>query len=267
MDITRFVADLREAAFLLGDHAAYRAQLSRRLRVVRRKLGRATSATAAYAPVPVTAGDIAANGEALHLLLLVAERAWAHAMAIKAAHAEARPAQHITGATRQHLLSRLHKAATTAAHMAALIADRPASGASDVDVLEATAYARALAGAEHFERQADGIKPGSVLPRRWATALGHLAAARVIYSALFTATREDVFKDVLAATIDPSIRYAAYQSRIPRTVGVPQVARQFFPVDDAPLLLAVQQLDPTALQAEEAATSCKSSHTRPRTRR
>lgn len=64
MDITKFVVDLRERAFLLGDHGAYRAQLSRRLRIVQKKLGRATAKNSKYAAKPpVTAGDIGTNVE------------------------------------------------------------------------------------------------------------------------------------------------------------------------------------------------------------
>lgn len=64
MDITKFVVDFREAAFLLGDYSTYRAQLSRRLRIVRRKLGRATPKNAKYAAkTPVTAEEIGKNIE------------------------------------------------------------------------------------------------------------------------------------------------------------------------------------------------------------
>lgn len=64
MDITKFVADFRESAFLLGDYSAYRAQLSRRLRIVRKKLGRATPKNAKFAPkAPVTAEEIGDNIE------------------------------------------------------------------------------------------------------------------------------------------------------------------------------------------------------------
>lgn len=64
MDITKFVADFREAAFLLGDYSTYRAQLSRRLRIVRKKLGRATPKNAKYAAkAPITAEEIGNNIE------------------------------------------------------------------------------------------------------------------------------------------------------------------------------------------------------------
>lgn len=64
MDITSFVAGFRESAFLLGDHDAYHGQVSRRLRIVQKKLGRATPKNARYtAKAPVTAEDIAKDKE------------------------------------------------------------------------------------------------------------------------------------------------------------------------------------------------------------
>lgn len=64
MDITKFVHDFRESAFLLGDYSTYRAQVSRRLRIVQKKLGRATPKNAKYASKDqVTAGDVAKNIE------------------------------------------------------------------------------------------------------------------------------------------------------------------------------------------------------------
>ncbi|KAF2684110.1 hypothetical protein K458DRAFT_303883 [Lentithecium fluviatile CBS 122367] len=255
MDITKYIADYREAAFLVGGYSTYRAQLSRRLRIVRKKLGRATAKNAKYAAkAPVTAEDIGRNLEFLHLLLLTSERAWAHAMAMKAAHAEDNADQSITGSTRQHIISRLHKAAQSADEVVELLADQ-ASGASHTDILEARAYAYALAGAEEFEKQAEGSKSGDASPQRWTPCLASYSAARIIYSSLLKATKKDLFKDVLAGTTDPSIRFAAYQHRIPRTVGVPSVARKFFPRDEAGLVAAVEELDPSALQEEEITAS------------
>ena len=177
---------------------------------------------------------------------------------MKAAHAEDNAGQSITGSTRQHIISRLHKAVQSANEVVTLLADQ-ASGATAVDSLEARGYAYALAGAEEFEKQAEGTKGSDASAQRWTPCLNNYSAARVIYSALLKATKKDLFKEVLSATIDPSIRYAAYQQRIPRTVGVPAVAKKFFPRDEADLLKAVEKLDPSALQEEEATPSGKSS--------
>ncbi|KAF2122384.1 hypothetical protein BDV96DRAFT_482762 [Lophiotrema nucula] len=256
MDVTKFIADHREAAFLLGDYNTYRTQLSGRLRTVRKKLGRATAKNAKYAgKAPVTAEEIGKNIEFLHLLLLTSERAWAHAMAMKTAHAEDNADKSISGSTRQHIISRLHKAVHSAEDVVGLLSDHKASGASETDVLEAKGYAYSLAGAEQFEKQAEGIRDSDASPDRWSSTLTNYAAARVIYSALLKSTKKDMFREVLAGTTDPSIRYAAYQHRIPRTVGVPAVARRFFPKDDAELLKAIEKLDPSALKEEEATSS------------
>lgn len=192
----------------------------------------------------------------MHILLLTAERAWAHAMAMKALHSEDKADKNMAGSTRKHIISRLHKAVQAAKEVVALLSD-PASGAAQTDVLEARAYVYALAGAHEFEKQAEGIKAKGTGADRWDACLTNLAAARVLYSALHRATKKDLFKDVLTGTIDPSIRYAAYQNRIPRTVGVPAVAHKYFPKDEQ-LAKAVQEVDATALQEEEATASSRS---------
>ncbi|KAH8725589.1 hypothetical protein GQ44DRAFT_615250 [Phaeosphaeriaceae sp. PMI808] len=252
MDITKFVVEFRESAFLLGDHGTYRAQVSRRLRIVQKKLGRATPKNAKYAAkAQITAEDVGKNIEFLHLLLLTSERAWAQAMAMKASHSEDNADKNTTGSTRQHIVSRLHKAVSTAKQMIDLLTDTATSGANETDLLEAKAYQYALAGAEQFEKQTEGVKGSSASPQRWNSCLANFSAARIIYSSLLKATKKDLFKDFLAGTIDPSIRYAAYQSRIPRTVGVPAIARNFFPKDQTELAKAVQQLDAAALEDED----------------
>jgi signal recognition particle subunit SRP68 len=179
-------------------------------------------------------------------------------MAMKAAHSEDNADKNITGSTRQHIVSRLHKAVQTAKQIVDVLSETGASGANDTDILEAKAYRYALAGAEEFEKQAEGIKASNASPERWTTCLTNFSAARIIYSSLFKATKKDLFKEVLAGTTDPSIRYAAYQSRIPRTVGVPAIARKFFPKDEAALVKAVQALDPAALEEEDVASSRES---------
>jgi signal recognition particle subunit SRP68 len=175
-------------------------------------------------------------------------------MAAKASHSEDNADKNITGSTRRHIVSRLNKAVRNAKQIVDVLSDS-SSGAAETDVLEARAYVFALAGTEEFEKQAEGVKSKNAKPERWSTCLANFSAARVIYSSLLKSTKKDLFKDVLAGTTDPSIRYAAYQSRIPRTVGVSSVAIKYFPKDDEKLVQAVQRLDPAALQEEEAASS------------
>ncbi|OCL14983.1 hypothetical protein AOQ84DRAFT_330146 [Glonium stellatum] len=263
MDITGFVTTHRDSALLLGDYNTYRSQLSRRILSVRKSLGRTTPKNAKYAPkAPITSEDIGRNHAFLHLQLLTAERAWAHAMYMKASHSEDNASKSITGSTRRHIISRLNKAAKYANELVELLSDKSA-GASEIDVLEAKAYAYSLTGAEEFEKQSEGVKNTEGSPQRWIKCLTYYSAARVIYSSLLTATKKDLFKEILASTIDPSIRYAAYQHRLPRTVAVSIVAKRFFPQKDSKLVEAIKRLDPDALVFEEPSQQGAVSSDRP----
>ncbi|KAF2201266.1 hypothetical protein GQ43DRAFT_394586 [Delitschia confertaspora ATCC 74209] len=254
MDITKFVISHRESALLVGDYNTYRTQLSRRLLTLRKKLGRATPKHAKYTEPKITAEEIGGNVEFLHLLILTSERAWAHAMAMKSAHSEDNAEKTITGSTRRHIISKLHKAAIYAKDIVQRLSDS-ASGAMDIDLLEAQAYSYSLFGAEEFEKQSEGVKGSDASPERWIPCLSNYSAARVVYNTLLTTTKQDIFKDVLAGTIDPSIRYAAYQNRIPRTIAIPSVANRFFPRDNQELIQAVEKLDANALQQDRSAPS------------
>ena len=64
MDITSFVISRRENALLLGDYNSYRAQLSRRLLTLRKKLGRTTPKGKKYThKAPIIVKDISGNHE------------------------------------------------------------------------------------------------------------------------------------------------------------------------------------------------------------
>ncbi len=69
MDITAFIVSRRDQALLLGDYNSYRAQLSRRLLTVRKKLGRTTAKGKKYSGgAPITATDISKNHECVSSL-------------------------------------------------------------------------------------------------------------------------------------------------------------------------------------------------------
>lgn len=244
MDITKFVVFGRDQALLYGDYSTYRAQLSHRLLSIRKRLGRATKKNAKYSKrPPVTAEDIANNVEYVHLQLSTAERAWAHAMYMKSTHSA--DAKGITGVTRSHIISRLHKASTTANELLKVLGDRSTTGATETDILELRAYATSLRGAEEFEKQS------------WDACIRSYSVAWVLYSALATSTKSDTFKDLLSGTIEPSIRYGAYQLRMPRTVGIPVIARKYFPKDDPELSAAVDKLDTSVLKESGSKTKAE----------
>jgi len=192
----------------------------------------------------------------VHLLLLTAERPWAHAMHMKSVHAEDNASKGITGSTRRHIISRLSKALGYAQELVSLLQDQTATGASDTDLLEAHAYAKCLAGAEEFEKQtAHHHEDPNVQRAAWQKCLMYFSEAHIIYTALLRSSNRDVYKEVLASTVDPSIRYAAYQSRLPRTVAISTVAKQQFRKSQSDLLASIEKVDPGALSDEKSATS------------
>jgi len=170
----------------------------------------------------------------LRLQLLTAERTWATAMSMKAAHSA--DTKGMNSKARSHIVSRLKKGARTAEALADALALSAASGATPTDVLEARAYAALLKGAALFEKQS------------WEGCLKSYAVARIIYTALATSVKGDIFKDLLSETIDPSIRYAAYQAKVPRTEPVPNIARKAFLHSDGELVAQIKEQYPSVLE-------------------
>ncbi|KXJ92384.1 hypothetical protein Micbo1qcDRAFT_162652 [Microdochium bolleyi] len=235
MDITTFVVAARNQALLYGDYSTYHSQLAKKLHNCRKKLGVVTKNRGKFTnKSPITATQISENHEYLHLLLLTAERDWAQAMRYKAIHAT--DTKSIAGRTRSHIISRLDKGARTANLLVTLLSDTSASGASPVDLLEARAYASMVKGATEFEKQ------------HWESCVQSYATARIIYTALAPSFKSDTFKDLISETIDPSIRYAAYQNKIPRTLAIPTIARKAFPVSDSSLVEQINSLDSNLLK-------------------
>ena len=154
----------------------------------------------------------------VHLLLLISERAWAQAMHMKSTHAADSASKGITGTTRRHIGSRIHKASTYAGHLVELLKAKEAAGAETKDILEARAYYVSLLGAAEFEKQS------------WQKCLQQYSEARLIYSTLAHSgdtKNGDLLRDLLSSTIDPSVRYAAYQSKIPRTTSIDSIVLRY----------------------------------------
>lgn len=139
---------------------------------------------------------------------------------------------------RSQIISRLTKASNTVNNLVEALSQSDVSGASSIDILEAKAYAAMIRGAVLFEK------------RNWKECLPSYATSRIIYTALTTVTesKDDIYKDLLVDTIDPSIRIAAYQLQSSRSIPIPVLAQQAFPRSDKALAEAVIRLDPNILQ-------------------
>lgn len=154
-------------------------------------------------------------------------------MSIKATHANDQNG--IAGRARSHIVSRLDKAARTAEHVVGILSQPDGAGASATDVLEAQAYASLIRGAMQFEKHS------------WEACLTSYATTYVIYNALATATKSDMFKDLLSETVEPSIRFAAYQLKTPRTVAVATLAKKAFPRSNEALVQEINRIDASIL--------------------
>ncbi|KAH8150374.1 uncharacterized protein LAJ45_05585 [Morchella importuna] len=239
MDIISFVSNLRQEALLLGDYNAVRGMCSRRLATLRKRLGRANKKKFAQQP-PLTAEDVGNDHTHIHLLLYSSERAYSHAMHLKSLLAD--DASTATPAMRAHSVSRLHKAYTHATALCTLLSD-PVSKATEKDVLEAHAYAASLRGSEAFEKS------------HWEASIVAFSEARIIYSVLLNSNKNELYRDQLTSTIDPSIRYSAYQLQLPRNMGVATISRKYFPREQAEKVVTViEALDPSIFSESDEDT-------------
>ncbi|KAF3028421.1 hypothetical protein E8E15_005911 [Penicillium rubens] len=242
MEVTDFIFKEREEVLLVGDYNAYRAHTTRKLQKLRKKLGQATVKGRKYTAKPaVTAENVGSNVSYVHLLLLSSERAWAQAMHMKSTHSADTSTKGISGAARRHIISRLNKATGYAQHLVSLLHEQAFSGASDVDILETRAYLAMISGTLWLEK------------RRWEQCLQDYSIARVIYTALGQRVKKDAFRDLLSGTVDPSLRYAAYQMKLPRSKPTSSLAIEFFPLHSE-IRAEVEKVDPSCLAEEAAGT-------------
>lgn len=175
------------------------------------------------------------------LLLMSAERAWAAAMAMKSAQSRDDTQSRLPGSTRRQIVSKLSKAIQYAQHLISCIRGKAAPNENDMDEMEAAAYLASFRGSLHFEKG------------RWDSCIQEYSVARVVYAALGSATSRDLFKDLLSSTIDPCVRYAAYQLRLPRTKAVSDIAIERFPLSESEIQKKVESINPNAFVSSEKA--------------
>lgn len=162
-------------------------------------------------------------------------------MHMKSTHSADTSAKGISGAARRHIISRLNKATGYAQHLVSLLHEQSLSGASDMDILETRAYLAMISGTLWLEK------------RKWEQCLQDYSIARVIYTALGQRVKRDAFRDLLSGTVDPSLRYAAYQMKLPRSKPTSSLAIEFFPLDSE-IRAEVEKIDPSCLAEEAAGT-------------
>ena len=167
---------------------------------------------------------------------------------MKSMHSADSSAKAITGAIKKHIVSRLHKAESIAAHLAGVLESSGQSQQHQRTVLEARAYYCLIRGALKFESQ------------RWQLCLEAYSEAHLLYTAFANSSglnHSDAFSELLSSIVDPSIRYAAYQLRLPRTLSIIRLVRQFLP-KGSPYAQEVLKQSPNALEEGSSTTRTES---------
>jgi len=154
-------------------------------------------------------------------------------------------AQAVTGSTKKHIFSRLYKAETIAAHLVEILQANEKTLAHSRVFLEARAYHCMIRGALEFETH------------KWENCLEAYSESHLLYNSFGKssgANEGDPFTELLSSTIDPSIRYAAYQLRLPRTLSITRIVSQFY-LKDSVFVRGVLEQYPHLLK--EGSTSAK----------
>ena len=157
-------------------------------------------------------------------------------------------AQAVTGSTKKHIISRLHKAEAIAAQLVAVLEANEQSPAHPRALLEARAYHCMIRGALEFETH------------KWEKCLEAYSEAHLLYTSFGKSSglnQGDPFTELLSNTIDPSIRYAAYQLRLPRTLSITSIVSQFYP-NDSVFVRGVLELHADLLKEGSAGTNAES---------
>ncbi|KAK9472794.1 uncharacterized protein V1510DRAFT_393690 [Dipodascopsis tothii] len=229
-------AALLQAGGAYGRYAAHLSAGIRRLRKALKIHKRVPKNSKTFQMYMPTAAEVAADGRHARVVLLTAERAWAHAQEAKAMLENRESA-----ATRRHMLSRLEKARKHAGAVAAL-AEEAAESFGPAARIGLQAYAASVAGALAFER------------KLWKRALAEYAVAAVGLNALLKTDADedaqDLYAGLLADTVDPSIRFASFQLKNYKVPDLATLAGTAIPADHVVLTL-VRASAPELLAADE----------------
>ncbi|OAP55400.1 hypothetical protein AYL99_10373 [Fonsecaea erecta] len=245
MDITSSIVSERERALLGGDYNAYHAQATRKIHNLRRRLGAATRGRKYTPKAPVTAENVSKNAEWVQLLLASSERAWASSMAMKSAQSAENTQKPMPGSTKRQIASRLRRAITYAENLVTVLQDRSTTGAKAIDELEARAYLAMLKGSLDFEKG------------RWQGCVQNYSIPQIVYTTLARSSKADTYRELLSGIVDPSIRYAAYQMKMPRTKAINDIAIENFPQSETTVRKEIEGINAQAFSTGTEAAPTK----------
>jgi len=185
------------------DYQRYRRYCTKKIHNLRKFL-KLTQGKKRYQKKEITV-DIINNIKHLYVLLFSAERAWSYAMQLKSESLD-EPRKHY------HLMKRLRKAASYANQLEDVC--KSYEKIDEKTLLDVQAYAALMTGYKLFEEQ------------DWQAALEKFAIARTIYEKLAAAgdPQQEALCHSTIDSIDPNIRYCAYNLKIKNTSNEDDIA-------------------------------------------
>ena len=149
------------------------------------------------------------------------------------------------GSTKKQIASRLRKAIVYAENLVSVLQDRTTSKASTSTALEAKAYLFMLKGTLDFEKS------------KWKSCIQNYSLVHMVYSVMSSETRTDIYKDLLSSIVDPSIRYASYQLKTPRTKPVRDIVLENFPAEEKSVREDLTDNDANAFEKDQESKQMK----------
>jgi len=185
------------------DYQRYRRYCTQKIHNLRKFL-KLTQGKKRYQKKEITV-DIINNIKHLYVFLFSAERAWSYAMQLKSESID-EPRKHY------HLMKRLKKAALYANQLEDVCKNY--EKIEEKSLLDVQAYAALMTGYKLFEEQ------------DWQAALEKFAIARTIYEKLAAAgdPQQEALCHSTIDSIDPNIRYCAYNLKIKNTSSEDDIA-------------------------------------------
>lgn len=211
-----------------SDYKSYQRYNTRRLKKLRHRQGLVVRSTTKYEPKPLTPGS-----DQWSLAILLAERCWAGAMTARAA-LEADAAATSATSLRHTIISKLAKAVKYA-NFACNLSNKK---------LDFQVYVSLLVAELALEKQ------------QWNTVAYHHSKVRVGVSALISSSDPQIvsfLQDLLTTVVDPALRLALSQEKIPVTGDLNSIAVPIVQVQFPDFLVLVANTDPNVLETESAA--------------
>ncbi|KAK9383836.1 uncharacterized protein V2V93DRAFT_362837 [Kockiozyma suomiensis] len=181
----------------------------------------------AHVPLPE---ELAVDKRFAGLLLLAAERAWAHAMETKATmenRATAAPEK------RKHVLQRLEKARKHASTFSDILLESDETGFSAEDKLQVVTYSALLAasGALEAHNYSKAVVQFSIA---FTGLQGLVISLTTANSTDDDSDTADLYRDLLDSTVNPSLKFSALQTDPSlRSEAVSAIAHKFVSQDNA----------------------------------